>query len=423
MSYSFIFAMRLPREMFRRRAPRDWFPRTLRMTRSMTCRSTFSTISLRSSLSLSASSTCSPEELLVEVRERHGSRADLRREAPDLVLELAHVARILVVQERVHRLDVEARRRRTPVSRRERIEKRRNVLLAVLERREPEREGRESEVEVVAEVTVLDGARERTRARPDHAHVDGDRASAGRRDLARFEEPEEERLRRGRQVADFLDQEGAAVRLEETPGALASIARDRNDPDEFLFEGLRTRRRRGDVHERPIPPGERAWRVSATSVLPEPTSPMRRSGARAEATRESDALRFCSGIEAPTRRASGSSSPRVAGAAGARPDVPFSPKAASLRSAWTNPTAAAACVAKSSSAASDNVSAGRTRRPTGSAEGRGTGITLRRGARLDDVGRAAQPARLGESLGREPRERALPDGGDCLSPRSRGGGR
>ena len=123
--------------------------------------------------------------------------------------------------------------------------------------------------------------------------------------------------------------------------------------------------------------GDRACSVSATSVLPEPTSPTSRSGARAEATRESDALRFCIAIDAPTRRPSGSSSPEAGGAA-ETPAPPRSPNAASLRSACTNPTAAAACEAKSRSAGSASVSAGTTSSPTGSAAWRGTGNTFRR---------------------------------------------
>src|SRR6185436_16673857 len=69
-------------------------------------------------------------ELRVEIGEGDGTVADLRREAPHLVLELAHVAGVLVAEERVHRLDVELVRGRAAVAGGEGVEKDREVLLA-----------------------------------------------------------------------------------------------------------------------------------------------------------------------------------------------------------------------------------------------------------------------------------------------------
>src|SRR5204862_1345912 len=137
----------------------------------------------------------------------------------DDVLQLADVARPLARDERrddgvVHRLRFRAVLLREGLH--ERVREKRNVLDALAKARAPKWEDVETEEEVIAERAVGDALSEvLVRCREDaDVHVDH-MLAADAADLTRLERAKDLRLRDEIHVADFVEEERAAVRLLE----------------------------------------------------------------------------------------------------------------------------------------------------------------------------------------------------------------
>ena len=77
--------------------------------------------------------------------------------------------------------------------------------------------------EILTELAVRDEFRERLVGRGNQPHIDRStgRVAPNRSDLAALEHPQELRLQLGRQVADLVQEQGAAMRRLEAPGAIA----------------------------------------------------------------------------------------------------------------------------------------------------------------------------------------------------------
>ena len=97
-----------------------------------------------------------------------------------------------------------------------------HVLGAIAQRREAQPDLREAEEEVLAEVSRVDLVAEIAVRRGDDAHVDLHRGVVtDAHDLVTLEHAQELRLERHRQLADLVDEDGAAGRrLEEARAPL-----------------------------------------------------------------------------------------------------------------------------------------------------------------------------------------------------------
>src|SRR2546427_2695236 len=83
-------------------------------------------------------------------------------------------------------------------------------------------------VEVPAEDTLVHELVEVAVRAGDHPHVDAPRAvRADGRDDALLEYAEERHLERGTRVADLVEEDAAAIGLDEEPGAVLGGSRDR----------------------------------------------------------------------------------------------------------------------------------------------------------------------------------------------------
>src|SRR5205814_2527117 len=106
--------------------------------------------------------------------------------------------------------------------RRELAGQRRDLARALAQRRQREADAIQAEVKVLAELALANERREVAVRRREEAHVDDARAhGADARHLARLEDVEELRLHAQRQLADLVEEHGAAVgRLEEAGARL-----------------------------------------------------------------------------------------------------------------------------------------------------------------------------------------------------------
>ena len=139
----------------------------------------------------------------------------------DRVLQLADVARPGVLQQRLHRLGVDLGDRRG-AHRRELFEEvhrqQRDVLGPVAERRQVDPDHVQAVEEVGAEPAHLDLVLQPLVARGDDPDVDLDRLGpADPLERARLEHAEQLRLHRRRDVADLVEEQGAAVGELEPP--------------------------------------------------------------------------------------------------------------------------------------------------------------------------------------------------------------
>ena len=92
----------------------------------------------------------------------------------------------------------------------------RDVLLALAQRRHVDRHHREAEVEILAELALLHLALQVLLGRRDDADVDLDGAvAADAPDLALLEHAQELGLQVERQLAELVEEDGAAVRQLE----------------------------------------------------------------------------------------------------------------------------------------------------------------------------------------------------------------
>ena len=134
----------------------------------------------------------------------------------DAVLELAHIAWPLMRLDGGQRVFGERRRPARIVARealREGVREQRGVTLAVAQGRNLDDDLGQSIVKVFAEVAGLDLRLEITVRGADDAHIHRDfLATADALDLALLEETQQLGLQRHRQVADLVEEQGAAVR-------------------------------------------------------------------------------------------------------------------------------------------------------------------------------------------------------------------
>ena len=105
------------------------------------------------------------------------------------------------------------------------IDEQRNVARPLAQRRQPDGDDVDAEVEVLAEAPRLDLVLELAVGRRDHAHVDLDRlGAADAADLALLQDAQQLRLHLAGDVADLVEEDGAALRLFED-AALATPPR------------------------------------------------------------------------------------------------------------------------------------------------------------------------------------------------------
>ena len=184
--------------------------------------------------------------------------------AEDGVLELADIARPVVAHEQLQRRRGDAADEDLAFlggePRGEMADQLGDILAPLAERRHPDREDIEAVVEVLAEGAGLDQVDEAAVGRRDQPEVDADRPPcADRVDLAVLERAEQLDLHLGRQLADLVEEERAAVGLAEFPGMLvggagegALLVAEEDALDEVVGdgaavdrdEGLRARGRR-----------------------------------------------------------------------------------------------------------------------------------------------------------------------------------
>ena len=132
----------------------------------------------------------------------------------DDVLELADVAGPPVRAERGHGVGWDEVVDRTVVAllAEEVLDEERDVLGTLAKRRDREHDDRDAVVEVEPEAAVVDLGAQIAVRRGDEAHVDRDLvAAADAAEAPPLERPEQRRLERGRELADLVEEEGAAV--------------------------------------------------------------------------------------------------------------------------------------------------------------------------------------------------------------------
>ncbi|MNQ75336.1 hypothetical protein D3C85_901260 [compost metagenome] len=133
----------------------------------------------------------------------------------DGVLQLAHVARPVVVADRLERLGGELQRlaaHARTLAGQEHPGDLQHVVLALAQRRQAQRDDVQAVVEVLAELAVLGQVLQVAVGRGDQAHVDLLRLHrADPADLAFLEDAQQARLGLQRQLADLVEEQGAAV--------------------------------------------------------------------------------------------------------------------------------------------------------------------------------------------------------------------
>ena len=124
----------------------------------------------------------------------------------------------------------------------------RNVLPAFAQRRQANLERVDAEVQVFAEFVVLDHLAQVAIGRADHAHIDAERLRvADAADFARFQEAQQLHLDVLVQLADFIEEQRAAVGdFEEAlviavgPGERALAMAEQLAFDQVLATGRRS---------------------------------------------------------------------------------------------------------------------------------------------------------------------------------------
>ena len=186
-----------------------------------------------------------------QVRGRDHVAAGQHHRAVDEVLELAHVAGVVVLQEEVHRLAGDAAGLAlVGEAPQEVVDQERDVLAPLAQRRQRDRDDVQAEEEILAEVAGPDHGLEVAVGGGDEAHVHLDRACVPpRRSKALLlQDAQQLHLRAARQVADLVEEEGAAVgQLEAAP--VLAVRPGEGAP--LVAEQLRLEerlRQRGHVH-------------------------------------------------------------------------------------------------------------------------------------------------------------------------------
>ena len=180
--------------------------------------------------------------------------------ALDHVLQLAHVARPGVLP----------RARPAPTASKPRtalaggavelgdevLDQARQILEAIAQRRQRDREDVEPVVEILAELALGDQLLEVAVGRRDHAHVDVDGlGAADALELALLQHAQELDLHLQRQVAALVEEQRAAVGQLEAPGAPRHRAGEGAllVAEQLALEHARRQRRAVDAHERLAP--------------------------------------------------------------------------------------------------------------------------------------------------------------------------
>jgi hypothetical protein len=163
-----------------------------------------------------------------EVLCGHGGRLADERRALQSVFELAHVARPFVIDERLPRVGRKRVRNLAlgGVPREHALRERQDVVGPVAKGRHGQLDDVEAEVEVLAERALRDGARQIGVRRADEADVGLARdVAAEPLEFARLQDAQELHLSRGREIADLVEEERAAVGFLETADAQLFRAR------------------------------------------------------------------------------------------------------------------------------------------------------------------------------------------------------
>ena len=178
-----------------------------------------------------------------------------RRQPPDEVFQLAHVAGPAVALQPLHRVGIEGLPRQTLAfhQHEEVADQIRHVLGALAQRRQAQRHHVQAEEQILAKNALLDRDAQILVGRGDDAHVRLDRhAPADCGVLALLKHAQQAGLGFHRHVADLVEEERAALRLLEAPGR----ARERPCEgallvaEEFGFDQVARDRRHVDGHER-----------------------------------------------------------------------------------------------------------------------------------------------------------------------------
>ena len=151
--------------------------------------------------------------------------------ALDGVLQLADVAGPVVAHQQLQRVGRQAVDAASSARRRSgagRTSPARDVVLALAQRRHVDRDDVEAVVEVLAELPVGDHLRQVAVGRRDDADVGAQRAGAAEAlELVLLQDAQDLRLRVGAHVADFVEEQRAAVGLLEAADALLVGAGER----------------------------------------------------------------------------------------------------------------------------------------------------------------------------------------------------
>ena len=132
------------------------------------------------------------------------------------------------------------------------LDQQRNVFRALAQRRHVDRDDGQAEVQILAEVALLDFCLEVLVRRRDHAHVDVDRLRRSQPlDLAFLKHAQHFGLRLQAHVADFVEEDRAAVGLLELPDLPLGGAGERAllVAEQLRLDELFRNRRAVDLHE------------------------------------------------------------------------------------------------------------------------------------------------------------------------------
>ena len=163
------------------------------------------------------------------------------------------------------------------VRRQEVLDQERDVLPALAQRRHVHAGDREPVVEVLAEAAAVDLApRSRLVAATTRTSTVDRLGAADAADLLALEHAQELRLHRERQLADLVEEDGAAVRALERAGValVAPVNAPRSWPNSSLSISVRRDRAAVEHDERALRARRRSCSASATSSLPAPVSPV-----------------------------------------------------------------------------------------------------------------------------------------------------
>ena len=154
-----------------------------------------------------------------QIAEADRARAGERDRALDDVFELAHVAGKIVAIERAQGVGRETEHVLAHLAREaldEALDQERDVVAPLAQRRQLEADDVEAVVQVLAELAARDVGFDVAVGRGDHPHVDFRfLGRADRTHLAFLQHAKQLHLQAQRQLADFVEQDGAAVGFAE----------------------------------------------------------------------------------------------------------------------------------------------------------------------------------------------------------------